>query len=106
MLPATVSFNVGGTVFEVALSMIQSQLEGLLAKMVDGRFESGKDESGAYFVCRNPHFETKYATRVFQDLHCDNKVCPLSLRVNHERLLADLEFYVLQDFEGASITPS
>ena len=50
MSAATVKFNVGGTIYVVALSTIQSQPEGLLAKMIDGRFPCGKDERGAYFV--------------------------------------------------------
>jgi hypothetical protein len=46
MSAATVRFNVGGTVSEVAVFTIQSKPEGLLAKMIDGRFQSGKDPSG------------------------------------------------------------
>ncbi|KAJ1483537.1 BTB/POZ protein [Baffinella frigidus] len=95
-MPATTAkFNVGGTVFEVAVSTIQSRPEGLLAKMTDGRFECGKDESGAFFVDRNPQF-----FNIVLDVLRDNKVYPLSPGVTRERVLAELEFYGLQDFEA------
>ena len=42
MPAATVRYNVGGTVSEVSVSTIQSKPEGLLAKMIDGRFLSAK----------------------------------------------------------------
>ena len=98
-MPAiTTRFNVGGAVFEVAVSTIQSQPEGLLAKMIDGRFPCGKDESGAFFVDRNPEF-----FNIVLDVHRDNKVYSLSPGVTRERVLAELEFYGLQDFERVSI---
>ncbi|KAJ1478541.1 BTB/POZ protein [Baffinella frigidus] len=95
MAATTTKFNVGGTVFEVAVSTIQSQPEGLLAKMIDGRFPCGKDESGAFFVDRNPRF-----FEIVLDVHRDNKVYPLPPGVTRERALAELEFYGLQDFEA------
>jgi len=102
MPPSIAKFNVGGTVFEVALSTIRSQPDGMLAKMIDGRFASGKDESGAYFIDRNPEF-----FNIVLDVHRDNKVYPLSPGVTRERVVAELEFYGLQDFfEGAAIGPS
>ena len=94
MAATTVKFNVGGTVSEVAVSTIQSRPEGLLAKMIDGRFPCGKDESGAYFVDRNPRFFD-----VVLDVHRDNNVYPLA-GVTRERVLAELEFYGLQDVDG------
>ena len=54
MSATTARFNVGGTAFEVAVSTIQSQPEGLLAEMIDGRFPSGKDERGAFFCRPSP----------------------------------------------------
>jgi len=93
MTATTVRFNVGGTVFEVAVSTIQSQPEGLLAKMIDGRFQCGKDESGAFFVDRHPRFFD-----IVLDVHRDNKVYPLTPAFTRERVLAELEFYGLQDF--------
>jgi len=99
MSATTVRFNVGGTVFEVAVSTIQSQPEGLLAKMIDGRFPSGKDERGAFFVDRHPRFFD-----IVLDVHRDNKVYPLTPVFTRERVLAELEFYGLQDFcEDAAI---
>jgi len=44
MSGATVRFNVGGTVSEVAVSTIKSKPDALLAKMIDGRFPSTKDK--------------------------------------------------------------
>ena len=98
MSAITTKFNVGGTVFEVAVSTIQSQPEGLLAKMIDGRFPCGKDKRGAYFVDLNPRFFD-----IVLDVHRDNKVYALAPGVTRERALAELEFYGLQDVEGASI---
>ena len=98
MTATTAKFNVGGTVFDVAVSTIQSQPEGLLSKMIDGRFPCGKDESGAFFVDRNPRFFD-----IVLDVHRDNKVYALSPGVTRERVLAELEFYGLQDFEGVSM---
>ncbi|KAJ1471576.1 hypothetical protein T484DRAFT_1843555 [Baffinella frigidus] len=98
MSATTTKFNVGGTVFEVAVSTIQSQPEGLLAKMIDGRFPCGKDEHGAYFIDRNPEF-----FNIVLDVHRDNKVYALSPGVTHERALTELEFYGQQDFEGVSM---
>ena len=47
----TVKINVGGSVFKVAVSTIQSPTpRALLAKMIDGLFLCGKDERGAFFV--------------------------------------------------------
>ncbi|KAJ1479076.1 hypothetical protein T484DRAFT_1815653 [Baffinella frigidus] len=101
-MPATTTkFNVGGTVFEVAVSTIQSQPGGLLAKMIDGRFPCGKDESGAFFVDWNPQF-----FNIVLDVHRDNKVYPLSPGVTRERVLAELEFYGLQDFEAVPMNRS
>ena len=60
--------------------------------MIDGRFPCGKDESGAYFVDRNPRFFD-----IVLDVHRDNKVYPLAPGVTRERVLAELEFYGLQD---------
>ena len=100
MSSTTVKFNVGGSVFEVAVSTIQSQPEALLAKMIDGRFHCGKDESGAYFVDRNPQF-----FNIVLDVHRDNKFNALILGVTRERVLAELEFYGLQDFVGARWIP-
>jgi len=94
MSAATVRFNVGGTVSEVAVSTIQSKPEGLLAKMTDGRFQSGKDPSGAYFVDRDP-----LLFRIVLDVHRDNKVYPLPSGLTRERVLAELQYYGLQDFE-------
>ncbi|KAJ1476538.1 BTB/POZ protein, partial [Baffinella frigidus] len=88
-----VKFNVGGTVFQVAVSTIQSQPEGLLAKMIDGRFKCGKDEGGAFFVDRSPRFFD-----IVLDVHRDNKVHPLTPEFTRERVLEELEFYGLQDF--------
>ncbi|KAJ1493794.1 BTB/POZ protein [Baffinella frigidus] len=99
MSATNVRFNVGGTVFEVAVSTIQSQPEGLLAKMIDGRFQCGKDASGAFFIDRNHRFFD-----IVLDVHRDNKVYPLTPLFTRERVLAELEFYGLQDFcEGAPI---
>ncbi|KAJ1484792.1 hypothetical protein T484DRAFT_1796014 [Baffinella frigidus] len=95
MLAATVKFNVGGTVFEVAVSTIKSRPEGLLAKMIDGRFECGLDESGAYFVDRDARF-----FGIVLAVHRDNKVYSLSPGMTREGVLAELEFYGLEDFEG------
>ena len=64
--------------------------------MVDEHFRSGKDESGAYLVYRNPRF-----FRMILEVQCDNKFCPLSSGATCERLLADLEFYILQDIAGS-----
>ncbi|KAJ1484219.1 hypothetical protein T484DRAFT_1746699 [Baffinella frigidus] len=100
MPPPTVKFNVGGTVFEVAASMIQARPEGLLAKMIDGRFECEKDVGGAYFVYRNPRF-----FRIVLDVHRGNKVVPF-MGVTRERVLAELEFYGLEDFDGDPIDRS
>ena len=74
MSAATVRFNVGGTVSEVAVSTIKSKPDALLAKMIDGRFPSTKDKSGAYFVDRDPQL-----FRIVLDVHRDNKVRPLPL---------------------------
>ena len=93
MSPPTAKFNVGGTVFEVTVSTIESQPDGLLARMIDGRFGDGKDESGAYFIDRSPRF-----FEVVLDVHRDNKVYPLSPGMTRERVVAELEFYGLQDF--------
>ena len=101
MSSTTVKFNVGGTVFEVAVSTIQSQPEALLAKMIDGRFLSGKDDSGAFFVDRDPLF-----FKIVLDVYRDNKVYPLPPGVTRERVLAELEFYGLQDFEGVPMNLS
>lgn len=98
MPPPTANFNVGGTVFEVAVSTIESQPEGLLAKMIDGRFPCGKDESGAYFIDRSPRFFD-----IVLDVHRDSKVYPLSPGFPRERVVAELEYYGLQDFfEGGA----
>jgi hypothetical protein len=94
-MSVTAKFNVGGTGFEVAVATIESQPEGLLAKMIDGRFPCGKDEHGAYFIDRNPEF-----FNIVLDVHRDNKVHPLSPGVTRERVVAELEFYGLQDFEA------
>ena len=93
MSPPTAKFNVGGTMFEVAVSTIQSQPDGLLAKMIDGRFPCGKDESGAYFIDRNSEF-----FNIVLDVHRDNKLYPLPPGFTRERVVAELEFYGLQDF--------
>ncbi|KAJ1484762.1 BTB/POZ protein [Baffinella frigidus] len=98
MSPPAVRFDVGGTVFKVAVSTIQSQPEGVLAKMIDGRFPCGKDESGAYFIDRSPRF-----FEIVLDVHRDNKVYPLAPGFTRERVVAELEFYGLQDFiEGGA----
>ncbi|KAJ1480662.1 BTB/POZ protein [Baffinella frigidus] len=92
----TVKFNVGGTTFEVAVSTIQSQPEGLLAKMIGGKFQSGKDDCGAYFVDRNPQiFNTVL------DVHRDNRVHELPPGVTREHVVAELHFYGLNDFADA-----
>ena len=96
----TVKFNVGGKVFEVAISTIQSQPEGLLAKMLDPRFSCEKDESGAYFVDRNPEF-----FNIVLDVHRDNRVYSLSPGVTRERVLAELEFFGLQNFQAFPTDP-
>ncbi|KAJ1482892.1 hypothetical protein T484DRAFT_1802483 [Baffinella frigidus] len=88
-----VKFNVGGKPFEVAETTIQSQPAGLLAKMIDGRFSCGKDESGAYFLDRNPQFFP-----IVLDVHRDNKVHPLMPGFTRERVATELEYYGLQDF--------
>ena len=95
MSPPSAKFNVGGTVFEVAVSMIQSQPEGLLAKMIDGRFSCLKDKSGAFFVQRSPEF-----FNIVLDVYRDNRVYPQKQGVTRERILAELEFYGLEDFEA------
>ncbi|KAJ1477395.1 BTB/POZ protein [Baffinella frigidus] len=96
MSAATVRFNVGGTVSEVAVSTIQSQPEALLAKMIDGRFQSGKDASGAYFIDRDPQL-----FRIVLGVYRDNRVYPLPLGIiTPAQIQAELEYYGLQDFEG------
>jgi hypothetical protein len=101
MSATTAKFNVGGTVFEVAVSTIQSQPEGLLSKMIDGRFPCGKDDSGAFFVDRNPRFFD-----IVLDVHRDNKVYALSPGMTRERVIAELEFYGLHDFAGVPMDSS
>ena len=103
MSPPTAKFDVGGTVFKVAVSTIQSQPDGLLAKMIDGRFPCGKDDdSGAYFVDRNPEF-----FNIVLDVHRDNNVYPLPPGMTRERVVAELEFYGLQQgFDGVTIKRS
>ena len=91
----TEKFDVGGTVFKVSVSTIQNHPEGLLAKMIDGRLPCGKDQSGAYFIDRNPEY-----FNMVLDVHRDNKVYPLSPGMTRERVVAELEFYGLQDFQG------
>ena len=94
MSPPTAEFDVGGTVFKVAVSTIKSQPDGLLAKMISGRCKQGKDKSGAYFIDRNPVFFS-----IVLDVHRDNKVYPLPPGMTRERVVAELEFYGLQDFD-------
>jgi len=101
MSPPTAKFNVGGTVFEVAVSTIQSHPGGLLAKMIDGRLGGGKDESGAYFIDRSPRF-----FEIVLDVHRDNKVYALSPGMTRERVVAELEFYGLPDFDGVPMDRS
>jgi len=88
----TVKFNVGGTVFEVARSTIQTFPHALLAKMIDGPFQSGKDGGGAYFVDRNPQM-----FNIILDVHRDNKVYE-SPMVTSDQVVAELQFYGLHDF--------
>ena len=95
MSPTTAKFNVQGIVFEVAVSAIQSQPEGRLAKMIDGRLRCLRDESGAFLVDRSPEF-----FKIVLDVHRDNQVCPSKQGMTHERILAELKFYGLQDFEA------
>jgi len=90
MPAAIVWFDVGGTVFKAALSTIQSQPEGLLAKMIDGRFPCGKEESGAYFIDRSPRFFD-----IILDVHRDNKLHPLMPGFTRDRVLEELVFYGL-----------
>jgi len=95
MSPTTAKFNVQGIVFEVAVSAIQSQPEGRLAKMIDGRLRCLKDESGAFLVDRSPEF-----FNIVLDVYRDNRVYPLKPGMTQERILAELEFYGLEDFEA------
>ena len=82
MSATTAKFNVGGIVFEAAVSTIQSQPDGLLAKMIDGRFPQVKDHCGAYFIDRDPNF-----FNIVLDVHRDNKVnvCVFSLESRRQR---------------------
>jgi len=101
MPPTTAKFNVQGVVFEVAVSVIQSKPEGRLAKMIDGRLRCLKDESGAFFVDRSPEL-----FKIVLDVCRDNRVNPSKPGMTHERILAELEFYGLQDVEAPSKGPS
>jgi hypothetical protein len=65
--------------------------------MTDGRFKSGKDENGAFFIDRNPQF-----FNIVLDVHRDNQVYPLpvnALAVTRERVISELEFYGLEDVQ-------
>jgi len=95
MSPTTAKFNVQGIVFEVAVTAIQSQPESRLAKMIDGRLRYLKDESGAFFIDRSPEF-----FNIVIDVYRDNRVYPSKPGMTHDRILAELKYYGLEDFEA------
>jgi hypothetical protein len=95
MSPTTAKFNVQGIVFEVAVTAIQSQPESRLAKMIDGRLRCLKDEIGAFFIDRSPEF-----FNIVIDVYRDNRVYPSKPGMTHDRILAELKYYGLEDFEA------